>query len=162
MMPVHGARREHRDEKDRDVRFHGRECTRAIERCRSNGTNTVIAGPENTARAESEALNVALDCAHIMSIRRHMSRSIAVIAALATLTSAHAQQPTAPKILVAGENPAITLRDKEGGAALTSVNFWRVHWSPVGSGAVCYVTVSGQGGGDMRIPCTTTRRSSTT
>jgi hypothetical protein len=56
-----------------------------------------------------------------------------------------------PKVIVAGENPAITLRDKEGGAALTSVNFWRVHWSPVGSGAVCYVTVTGQGAGDLRI-----------
>ena len=54
-------------------------------------------------------------------------------------------------MLVAGENPAITLRDKEGGTALTSVNFWRVHWSPVGAGAVCYVTVAGQGAGDLRV-----------
>lgn len=74
-------------------------------------------------------------------------------------TTGYAQQSTAngapttpaPKILVAGENPAITLREKEGGPPLTSVNFWRVHWSPVGSGAVCYVTVSGQGSGDLRI-----------
>jgi hypothetical protein len=77
--------------------------------------------------------------------------------ALAMLVDARAQQtPAAPqtpaqKILVAGENPAITLRDKEGGAALTSVNFWRVHWSPVGSGAVCFVTVTGQGSGDLRV-----------
>lgn len=56
-----------------------------------------------------------------------------------------------PKVIVAGENPAITLRDKEGGQALTSVNFWRVHWSPVGDGAVCFVTVTGQGRGDLRI-----------
>jgi hypothetical protein len=62
-----------------------------------------------------------------------------------------AQQAPAQKILVAGENPAITLRDKEGGAALTSVNFWRVHWSPVGSGAVCFVTVTEQGGGGLRV-----------
>ena len=81
-----------------------------------------------------------------------------MICALAMLAHARAQQqtPAAPrtpaqKILVAGENPAITLRDKEGGAALTSVNFWRVHWSPVGSGAVCFVTVTGQGGGDLRV-----------
>jgi len=62
-----------------------------------------------------------------------------------------AATPPTPKILVAGENPAITLRDKEGGAALTSVNFWRVHWSPVGSGAICYVTVDGQGTDNLRI-----------
>jgi hypothetical protein len=89
--------------------------------------------------------------------RHHLSIRIAVICALAMLADARAQQtPAAPqtpaqKILVAGENPAITLRDKEGGAALTSVNFWRVHWSPVGSGAVCFVTVTGQGGGDLRV-----------
>jgi hypothetical protein len=89
--------------------------------------------------------------------RHHLSIRIAVICALAMLADARAQQtPAAPqtpaqKILVAGENPAITLRDKDGGAALTSVNFWRVHWSPVGSGAVCFVTVTGQGGGDLRV-----------
>jgi hypothetical protein len=82
---------------------------------------------------------------------------MALVAICATAMPAlpHAQQPPAPKILVAGENPAITLRDKDGGTVLTSVNFWRVHWSPAGSGAVCYVTVSGQGsagqGGDLRI-----------
>lgn len=48
---------------------------------------------------------------------------------------------TAPKVLVAGENPAIRYLDKPGGKAISSVNFWRVHWSPVGAGAVCYVTV---------------------
>ena len=69
--------------------------------------------------------------------------------------SATAQQ--SPKILVAGENPAITLREKEGGPPLTSVNFWRVHWSPVGSGAVCFVTVSGQGNSDLRIAVYWTR-----
>ena len=97
-----------------------------------------------------------------MTITRHLAPiGIVAIAALAMLTHTHAQQPQATKILVAGENPAITLRDKEGGTALTSVNFWRVHWSPVGSGAVCFVTVSGQSsvgqssvgqsGGDLRI-----------
>ena len=96
-----------------------------------------------------------------MPTTRHVL--ITVIAAatcLAMTMTIAAQQPSAngtppapmPKILVAGENPAITLRDKEGGPPLTSVNFWRVHWSPVGSGAVCFVTVSGQGsGGDLRI-----------
>jgi hypothetical protein len=88
--------------------------------------------------------------------RLHLIGIIAACA-LAMLAEARAQQtaaaPQTPaqKILVAGENPAITLRDKEGGAALTSVNFWRVHWSPVGSGAVCFVTVTGQGSGDLRV-----------
>src|SRR4030095_11888348 len=88
--------------------------------------------------------------------RLHIIGIIAACA-LAMLAEARAQQTTAApqtpaqKILVAGENPAITLRDKEGGAALTSVNFWRVHWSPVGSGAVCFVTVTGQGSGDLRV-----------
>ena len=88
--------------------------------------------------------------------RLHIIGLIAACA-LVMLADARAQQtaaaPQTPaqKILVAGENPAITLRDKEGGAALTSVNFWRVHWSPVGSGAVCFVTVTGQGSGDLRV-----------
>ena len=55
------------------------------------------------------------------------------------------------KVLVAGENPAITLRDKEGGTTLTSANFWRVHWSPVGTGCVCFVTLNGQGAENVRI-----------
>ena len=88
--------------------------------------------------------------------RHHIIIGIVAACALAMLADARAQQTTPPqtpaqKILVAGENPAITLRDKEGGAALTSVNFWRVHWSPVGSGAVCFVTVTGQGSGDLRV-----------
>jgi len=89
---------------------------------------------------------------------RHLSMTVAGAFVLMAF-DVHAQQPSpggpaqapAAKILVAGENPAITLRDKEGGPALTSVNFWRVHWSPVGSGAVCFVTISGQGSGDLRI-----------
>jgi hypothetical protein len=89
---------------------------------------------------------------HIMTTRPHHGTiGIVAICALAILTVSHAQQAPAPKILVAGENPAITLRDKEGGTALTSVNFWRVHWSPAGSGAVCYIAISGQGSGDMRV-----------
>ena len=86
-----------------------------------------------------------------MTIRRRRIPIAGVAICALALAHPYAQQPPAQKILVAGENPAITLRDKEGGAALTSVNFWRVHWSPAGSGAVCYVTVSGQGKGDLRI-----------
>jgi hypothetical protein len=95
-----------------------------------------------------------------MYTTRHVLMTVtAALACLLMTMTIDAQQPSAngappapaPKILVAGENPAITLRDKEGGPPLTSVNFWRVHWSPVGSGAVCFVTVSGQGSGDLRI-----------
>ena len=95
-----------------------------------------------------------------MITRRHHGWATIAVAVwvLGTIAGGYAQQSTngappapAPKILVAGENPAITLRDKEGGPPLTSVNFWRVHWSPVGTGAVCFVTVSGQGSGDLRI-----------
>ncbi len=89
--------------------------------------------------------------------RQHVMTAMAAAWMLTTMAGS-AQQPSpaappapAPKILVAGENPAITLREKEGGPPLTSVNFWRVHWSPVGAGAVCYVTVTGQGSGDLRI-----------
>jgi len=93
-----------------------------------------------------------------MITTRHLLTTAAATC-VAMAIAAHAQQSSPgsaaqtppPKILVAGENPAITLRDKEGGPPLTSVNFWRVHWSPVGSGAVCFVTVSGQGSGDLRI-----------
>ncbi|MGH9201811.1 MAG: hypothetical protein ACRD2A_11320, partial [Vicinamibacterales bacterium] len=83
----------------------------------------------------------------------------AAIALLMTL-SGQAQEPAGissgaasppPKVIVAGENPAITLLDKEGGEAVTSINFWRVHWSPVGAGAVCYVTVTGQRAGNLGV-----------
>jgi len=96
---------------------------------------------------------------HFMTTRHHVLAVVAAAVILAAML-VHAQQSTttnsapsapAPKILVAGENPAITLRESEGGPPLTSVNFWRVHWSPAGSGAVCFVTVSGQGSGDLRI-----------
>lgn len=83
--------------------------------------------------------------------RKHIAIALVTICGVATLAHAQAQRSAAPKILVAGENPAITLRDREGGTALTSVNFWRVHWSPVGSGAVCFISVTGQGSSDLRI-----------
>ena len=88
--------------------------------------------------------------------RNRVWGTVGVLAVAGAMAGA-AQQPSGggtapqPKVIVAGENPAITLRDKEGGQALTSVNFWRVHWSPAGDGAVCYVTVAGQGAGDLRI-----------
>jgi hypothetical protein len=74
---------------------------------------------------------------------------------------ANAQQPPAggagrgpgPKVtvLIAAENPALRLLDKEGGKAVTDVNFWRAQWSPVGAGAVCFVTVRNSGDADLRV-----------
>ena len=77
-------------------------------------------------------------------LRMITTRHLSMIAAGAFVLMAfavHAQQPSpggggqaqapAPKILVAGENPAITQRDKEGGPALTSVNIWRVHFTEI-------------------------------
>lgn len=55
------------------------------------------------------------------------------------------------KVEVAGENPAIRKLDKEGGTAVTSANFWRVYWSPVGRGSICYLEVKNQGDKDLRI-----------
>lgn len=79
----------------------------------------------------------------------------AVILAAIGLPALRAQTGNAPapaqKVIVAGENPAITLRGQEGGEPLTSVNFWRVHWSPVGSGAVCFITVNAPGAENLRI-----------
>jgi len=88
------------------------------------------------------------------------ARRAAALVVLAAVMGARAQQAPAPKqaetavqpkVVVAGENPAIRKLDKEGGRAVTNANFFRVHWSPVGSGAVCYLTVSDPASGDLRI-----------
>lgn len=70
-------------------------------------------------------------------------------------------QPQAPaaanpvranRVFISGENPGIRLLDKAGGIALTQATFWRVHWSPVGRGHVCYVTVGEPGAaGTIRV-----------
>jgi hypothetical protein len=63
--------------------------------------------------------------------------------------------PRAPvKVLIAGENPGLRLLDKEGGKAITEVNFWRAQWSPVGAGAVCFITVRDSGPDNLRIAIT--------
>lgn len=59
-----------------------------------------------------------------------------------------ASAPRANKVYLSGENPVITLRDTPGGStAVTQVSFWRIHWSPVGPGHVCFVT-----SGDPKSP----------
>lgn len=82
---------------------------------------------------------------------------------LALAVSATTQtQPQAPsgvgnitragKAYLSGENPGIRLLDKQDGTILTQVTFWRVYWSPVGAGHVCYVTVGeDESPGELRI-----------
>jgi hypothetical protein len=48
--------------------------------------------------------------------------------------------PRAGKVFLSGENPVVFLYDRPGGETETFVSFWRIHWSPVGPGHVCYVT----------------------
>jgi hypothetical protein len=56
------------------------------------------------------------------------------------------------QIHITGENPGMRLRDRPGGSVLAEVNFWRVAWSPVGSGHVCFVTTgNGRGPNDLRL-----------
>jgi formylglycine-generating enzyme len=44
------------------------------------------------------------------------------------------------KVFLSGENPYIALRETPEGP-LSTASFWRIYWSPVGAGHVCYVTV---------------------
>lgn len=62
------------------------------------------------------------------------------------------------KVYVSGENPGIRLLMKEGAPPSTDVSFWRVIYSPVGMGHVCYVTSDITGNGpssdDVRVALT--------
>ena len=63
------------------------------------------------------------------------------------------------KVYVTGENPGIRLLDKENGVSLTVVSYWRIVWSPVGPGHVCYVTTGdGKSPDDVRIALTDNRK----
>ena len=56
------------------------------------------------------------------------------------------------KVYLTGENPGIRLLDKEGGKVLTAVSYWRIIWSPVGAGHICFVTTGdGKSPGDLRV-----------
>jgi len=56
------------------------------------------------------------------------------------------------KVFVSGENPVIRLLDKPDGTPLAVSSFWRIIWSPVGAGHVCYVTTGdGKSPGDLRV-----------
>jgi hypothetical protein len=67
-------------------------------------------------------------------------RIAAVLSVLAWPALAHGQAPRAGKVFLSGENPVVFLYDRPGGETETFVSFWRIHWSPVGPGHVCYVT----------------------
>ncbi len=66
-------------------------------------------------------------------------------AVLAAPVSAFAQAPRPQKVFLSGENPYIALRETPDGPAVARASFWRIHWSPVGTGHVCFVTVGEQG-----------------
>jgi hypothetical protein len=71
------------------------------------------------------------------------------------LSSASPPAPTPPRpgrVYLSGENPVVFLFDRAGGETETFVSFWRIHWSPVGPGHVCYVTSGREkSAGAMRI-----------
>jgi hypothetical protein len=74
-----------------------------------------------------------------------------VVVASAALAFAQANVRVGTPV-IQGENPYIRLLDKADGRTLTRVSFWRVHWSPVGPGHVCYVTIGEAGEpGHMRV-----------
>lgn len=61
----------------------------------------------------------------------------ALVAPVPTPTPVPARPST---VYLSGENPVVFLFDRPGGETETFVSFWRIHWSPVGPGHVCYVT----------------------
>jgi len=88
--------------------------------------------------------------------------TVLLVSVLALTGAPAAQGPAAPspgagsgafrQIHITGENPGMRLRDKQGGRVVAEVNFWRVAWSPVGSGHVCFVTTgTGKGPNDLRL-----------
>lgn len=85
---------------------------------------------------------------------KRYSQIALALSMLAVPAMAHAQGSGVEEgtAVVSGENPYIRLEDKQGGTSLTAVSFWRVHWSPVGTGHVCYVTIGERGqAGAVRI-----------
>lgn len=63
------------------------------------------------------------------------------------------------KVYVSGENPVIRLLDKPDGTTLATASFWRIIWSPVGAGHVCYLTTGdGTSASDLRIALVDNRK----
>lgn len=93
-----------------------------------------------------------------MTMTRRTVLAFPVVTAIPALARAQAPVPAAPaptragKVFLSGENPVIRLLDKPGGTALTQASYWRIHWSPVGPGHVCYLTVGDQkSAGSVRV-----------
>ena len=63
------------------------------------------------------------------------------LAMLLPATPSSAQEPRPQKVFLSGENPYIALRATADGPAVARASFWRIHFSPVGTGHVCFVTV---------------------
>jgi len=54
------------------------------------------------------------------------------------------------RVAISGENPVINLSMTGGAPNSTSVSFWRVVYSPVGMGHVCYITADLTGNGSSK------------
>jgi hypothetical protein len=77
------------------------------------------------------------------------------VAVLALPLAAAAQEPRPQKVFLSGENPYIALRSAPDGPAVSRASFWRIHFSPVGTGHVCFVTVGERGkAGAVRVALT--------
>jgi hypothetical protein len=70
---------------------------------------------------------------------------LAFVLATVAAPSPTAVPPRTGHVYLSGENPVAFLFDRPGGETETFVSFWRVHWSPVGPGHVCYVTSGREG-----------------
>ncbi len=78
----------------------------------------------------------------IASVSTAIRPVAALIAAVALSSPAvSAQAPRPQKVFLSGENPFISLRTSADGPVVARASFWRIHWSPVGTGHVCFVTV---------------------
>lgn len=63
--------------------------------------------------------------------------------------------PQQRTVHITGENPGLQLREQANGPIVADFNFWRVTWSPAGTGHVCYITTgSGTGPSDLRLMLT--------
>ena len=88
-----------------------------------------------------------------------LSQSAQSVGVQATQTTNDAQGVKAGKVYLTGENPVIKLLDKPGGNVLTFASYWRIVWSPVGPGHVCYITTGdGKSPGDLRVALTDNRK----
>lgn len=77
------------------------------------------------------------------------------LATILPVLPASAQEPRPQKVFLSGENPYIALRSAPDGPAVSRASFWRIHFSPVGTGHVCFVTVGERGkAGAVRVALT--------